>query len=104
VDVFFLQIQGSGRLRLPDGSVRHVLYAGKNGHEYVSLGKVMIQRGLIPAEEMSMQRIRAYLREHPDAGPGTLEHQSQLRFFPPGPGRAAGCHGPDVDADGQHGY
>ena len=65
VDVFFLQIQGSGRLRLPDGTVRHVLYAGKNGHEYVSLGKVMIERGLIPAEEMSMQRIRAYLREHP---------------------------------------
>ena len=64
-DVFFLQIQGSGRLRLPDGSVRHVLYAGKNGHEYVSLGKVMIERGLIPADAMSMQRIRAYLREHP---------------------------------------
>ncbi len=65
VDVFFLQIQGSGRLRLPDGTVRHVLYAGTNGHEYVSLGKVMTRRGLIPAEEMSMQRIRAYLHAHP---------------------------------------
>ncbi len=65
VDVYFLQIQGSGRLLLPGGTVRHVLYAGKNGHEYVSLGKVMIERGLIPREEMSMQRIRAYLKDHP---------------------------------------
>ena len=81
VDVFFLQIQGSGRLRLPDGSVRHVLYAGKNGHEYVSLGKVMIQRGLIPAEKMSMQRIRAYLREHPDATQELLNTNPSYVFF-----------------------
>ena len=81
VDVFFLQVQGSGRLRLPDGSVRHVLYAGKNGHEYVSLGKVMIERGLIPAEEMSMQRIRAYLRGHPDAVPELLNANPSYVFF-----------------------
>ena len=81
VDVFFLQVQGSGRLRLPDGSVRHVLYAGKNGREYVSLGKVMIERGLIPAEEMSMQRIRAYLREHPDAVRELLNTNPSYVFF-----------------------
>lgn len=81
VDVFFLQIQGSGRLRLPDGTVRHVLYAGKNGHEYVSLGKVMIQRGLIPAAEMSMQRIRAYLREHPDTVQELLNTNPSYVFF-----------------------
>ncbi len=81
VDVFFLQIQGSGRLRLPDGSVRHVLYAGKNGHEYVSLGKVMIERGLVPADEMSMQRIRAYLREHPHEVSELLNTNPSYVFF-----------------------
>jgi len=81
VDVFFLQIQGSGRLRLPDGSVRHVLYAGKNGHEYVSLGKVMIERGLVPADEMSMQRIRAHLREHPHEAQELLNTNPSYVFF-----------------------
>ncbi len=80
-DVFFLQVQGSGRLRLPDGSVRHVLYAGKNGHEYVSLGKVMIERGLIPAEEMSMQRIRTYLSAHPESVRELLNTNPSYVFF-----------------------
>ena len=65
VDVFFLQIQGSGRLALPDGSSRHILYGGKNGHKYVSLGRVLIERGLVPKEEMSMQRIRQFLNANP---------------------------------------
>lgn len=65
VDVFILQIQGSGRLVFPDGSIKHVLYAGKNGLKYVSLGKVLINRGLMPKEGMSMQKIRKFLEEHP---------------------------------------
>ncbi|MEF2230700.1 MAG: MltA domain-containing protein [Pseudodesulfovibrio sp.] len=65
VDIFFLQIQGSGRLVLPDGSSRHILYSGKNGHRYVSLGRVLIERGLVPKEEMSMQRIRQFLSANP---------------------------------------
>jgi len=81
VDVFFLQIQGSGRLRLPDGQVRHVLYAGKNGHDYVSLGKVMIERNLIPKEEMSMQRIRSYLRDHPGQVRELLDTNPSYVFF-----------------------
>jgi membrane-bound lytic murein transglycosylase A len=81
VDVFFLQVQGSGRLRLPDGSTRHVLYAGKNGHEYVSLGKVMIERGLIPREEMSMQRIRGYLQAHPEQLHELLDTNPSYVFF-----------------------
>ncbi len=81
VDVFFLQVQGSGRLRLPDGSMRHVLYAGKNGHEYVSLGKVMIDRGLIPKEDMSMQRIREYLHAHPEQVQDLLNANPSYVFF-----------------------
>jgi len=81
VDVFFLQVQGSGRLRLPDGSMRHVLYAGKNGQEYVSVGKVLIERGFVPREEMSMQRIREYLREHPDQVRELLDTNPSYVFF-----------------------
>lgn len=81
VDVYFLQVQGSGRLRLPDGRVRHVLYAGKNGHEYVSLGKVLIGRGLVPGEEMSMQRIRRYLAGHPEQVEELLNANPSYVFF-----------------------
>lgn len=66
VDVFFLQIQGSGRLALPDGSSKHILYGGKNGRKYVSLGRLLIERGYVPKEEMSMQRIRAFLHNNRD--------------------------------------
>ncbi|MBI9110388.1 murein transglycosylase A [Maridesulfovibrio ferrireducens] len=66
VDVFILQIQGSGRLLLADGSVKHILYAGKNGHKYVSLGKVLIDRGLMAKEGMSMQGIRSFLKDNPE--------------------------------------
>lgn len=81
IDVYFLQVQGSGRLRLPDGTIRHILYAGKNGLDYVSLGKVMIERGLIAREDMSMQRIRAYLRAHPDAAQDLMNTNPSYVFF-----------------------
>lgn len=81
VDVFFLQVQGSGRLRLPDGSTRHVLYAGKNGHEYVSLGKVLIEGGHLPREGMSMQRIRQYLEANPDRLRALLNTNPSYVFF-----------------------
>ena len=54
VDIFMLQIQGCGRLRFEDGSVRSVLYDGQNGHKYVALGRVMVDRGLLKREEVSM--------------------------------------------------
>lgn len=81
VDVFFLHIQGSGILRLPDGSVRHVLYDGKNGHQYTSLGKVLIERGLAPAQGMSMKVIRDYLAAHPEQVPELLATNPSYVFF-----------------------
>ncbi|WP_407944185.1 murein transglycosylase A [Maridesulfovibrio sp.] len=81
VDVFILQIQGSGRLVLPDGSVKHVLYAGKNGLKYVSLGKVLIQRGLLPKEGMSMQRIKAFLDDNPQLMEELLTTNPSYVFF-----------------------
>lgn len=81
VDVFILQIQGSGRLILPDGSVKHVLYAGKNGLKYVSLGKILIQRGLLPKEGMSMQKIKAFLGENPELVEELLTTNPSYVFF-----------------------
>ncbi|AGW14817.1 MltA domain-containing protein [Megalodesulfovibrio gigas] len=65
IDVFFLHIQGSGRLRYPDGSMRNVLYAGSNGHPYYAVGRALIEQGYATKEEMSMQTIRRLFKEHP---------------------------------------
>lgn len=81
VDVFFLQIQGSGRLDLEDGTVKHILYGGKNGHKYVSIGRLLIERGCIPREEMSMQRIREYLESHPYTAEQLMYENPSYVFF-----------------------
>jgi membrane-bound lytic murein transglycosylase A len=81
VDIFFLQIQGSGRLVLPDGSVRHILYGGRNGRPYVSLGKLLINRGYVPREEMSMQRIREFLTANPDKAKSLMFENPSYVFF-----------------------
>lgn len=65
VEVFFLHIQGSGRIRLQDGSVIRVGYAGRNGHPFVSLGQHMVARGLLGAERVSAEGIRQYIRRSP---------------------------------------
>jgi membrane-bound lytic murein transglycosylase A len=67
VDAFFLQIQGSGRGVYPDGSTRRLGYAGKNQHPYVPVGRLLIERGAMAREDVSMQSIRAWLHE---ASPG----------------------------------
>ncbi len=60
-DAFFLHIQGSGRVVLPDGQLLRIGYAGQNGRPYVPIGRVLIERADIPREQMSMQAIRAWL-------------------------------------------
>lgn len=65
-DLFFMQVQGSGRVRLPDGSAVRLAYAAKSGLAYTSIGKVLIDRGEMTREGMSMQALRAWL----DANPG----------------------------------
>jgi len=65
VDAFFLQIQGSGRATLPDGTTRRLGYAGKNGHPYVPIGRLLIERGALAREAVSMGTIRAWLRAAP---------------------------------------
>ena len=85
VEFFFLQIQGSGRLRSPEGEVIRIGYAGQNGREYVGIGSVMRERGLIGSEpgqySGSMQGIMQYLRENPQEGRALMRENKSWVFF-----------------------
>jgi len=81
VDLFFLHIQGSGRLQLDDGEARFLQYAGQNGHPYFAIGRHLIEIGAVPAEAMSMQRIRAWLADHPGLAAGVMNRNDSYVFF-----------------------
>lgn len=81
VEFFFLQIQGSGRLRLPDGSVMRIGYDGQNGRDYTGIGKLMKDRGLLGPGQTSMQGIMAYLRANPDEGRAIMRENKSWIFF-----------------------
>lgn len=81
VDCFFLHVQGSGVVRLPDGTMQRVGYAGANGRPYNSIGKTLIDRGVIPREEMSLQAIRNYLRSHPEVRDEIMWSNESYVFF-----------------------
>jgi len=81
VALFFLQIQGSGRIRLVNGDSFIVGYAASNGRPYRSIGGVLIERGVIPPEEMSMQAIRRYLLDHPEETAEVLKTNPSYVFF-----------------------
>jgi membrane-bound lytic murein transglycosylase A len=88
VDVFFLQIQGSGKVYLDNGEVINVHYQTTNGQPYRSIGKLLIDDDKISAEEMSMQKIREYLHAHPEEMDAVLNHNPSYVFFkiePDGP-------------------
>lgn len=81
VALFILQVQGSGRLRLADGRELAVGYADQNGHPYVSIGRVLIDRGAIKREDVSLFSIRAWLREYPQEVEGVLHSNPSYIFF-----------------------
>ncbi|HYG47685.1 MAG TPA: murein transglycosylase A [Allosphingosinicella sp.] len=81
IDFFFLQIQGSGRLRLPDGGVMRIGYAGQNGREYVGIGKLMKDRGLLGPGQTTMQGIVAWLRANPEEGRAIMRENKSYIFF-----------------------
>ena len=83
VDVAFLHIQGSGRLRLKNGGALNVGYSTKNGHRYRSIGRYLLDKGLLTKEEMSMQAIRRYLSEHPGRVQEVLNTNPSYIFFRP---------------------
>jgi membrane-bound lytic murein transglycosylase A len=82
ISVFFLHIQGSGRVWLDDGSIVRVTYAGQNGHPYTAIGRTLIARGALSRETVSMQTIRAWLAAHPgDAARKVMESDASFIFF-----------------------
>lgn len=81
VDLFFLHIQGSGILQLPDGRRLHVGYAAANGRPYRSIGRLLIDSGKVPQEEMSMQRLRRYFAEYPEEQVDIMAYNESYIFF-----------------------
>jgi membrane-bound lytic murein transglycosylase A len=80
VDFFFLQIQGSGRLKLPDGGVMRIGYAGQNGREYVAIGRLLRERGLVTSP-VTMQAITAWLKANPEQGRAIMRENKSYIFF-----------------------
>lgn len=81
VELFFLEIQGSGRLRLPDGSVMRIGYDGQNGREYVAVGRLLRERGILPPGGASMASIKAWMRAQPDGGRALMRENLSNIFF-----------------------
>jgi membrane-bound lytic murein transglycosylase A len=81
VDLFFLEIQGSGRVRFPDGSVMRLGYANQNGREYVAIGRLLRDRGLLPPGGANMEAIKAWMRSSPDRGRALMRENLSYIFF-----------------------
>lgn len=81
VEAYFLQVQGSGRIRLPDGRVIRLGYAGRNGHAYRSIGQEMVRRGTHTMGQVSAQSIRAWVRRNPAEGAALLHTNPSFVFF-----------------------
>ncbi|HWA14749.1 MAG TPA: MltA domain-containing protein, partial [Burkholderiales bacterium] len=90
VELFFLQVQGSGRVKLPGGETVRVGYAEHNGHPYKSIGRVLIERGEIAADKASMQGIKHWARQNPDLLPLLLQQNPAYVFFRELPGDEPG--------------
>lgn len=78
---FIIHVQGSARIVLPDHSSLRVAFAGRNGYTYSSIGKVLVEKGEIPLEHMSLERLLNWLRDHPDRAQEIMNHNESFIFF-----------------------
>ncbi len=81
IELFFLHIQGSGRVRFPDGSVMRIGYADQNGREYVAIGRLLRERGILPPGGASMQAIVDWMRANPEEGRALMRENPSYIFF-----------------------
>ncbi len=81
VEFFFLQVQGSGRLKQPDGSIMRIGYDSQNGRDYTGIGKLMKDRGLLAPGQSTMQGIMDWLRSHPEEGRAIMRENKSWVFF-----------------------
>ncbi len=96
VELFFLHIQGSGRLILPDGGSMRIGYDGQNGRDFTGLGRMLLERGVLPPGQASMQGIMAYLRAQPDGGRALMHENRSYIFFRELSGGPVGALGVEV--------
>ena len=89
VEVFMVQVQGSAKVRLPDGRLLRLTYAGRNGQPYSSIGKILIEEGHIPAAEMSLANLKGWIRAHGqnrgEAGRALMQRNRSYVFFAASP-------------------
>ena len=81
VAAFVIQVQGSARLRLPDGGTLRVAYAGRNGLPYTSIGRILVEEGHIALDDMNLERLTAWLRAQPDGGRAVMWRNRSFVFF-----------------------
>ena len=81
IDKFFLQIQGSGRVQLPDGNLLRVGYDGQNGWPYHAVGRDLIDMGVLSRDNVSLQTIRAWMEAHPGQAPALMARNTSYVFF-----------------------
>src|SRR5215471_14084364 len=81
MDALLIQIQGSARVRLEDGAVLRINYDSHNGYPFVSLSRILVERNLIPREEMSIQRIREWMRANPESVEEVRRQNRSFMFF-----------------------
>ena len=93
IDLFFLQIQGSGKIHLDTGGTIDVHYQATNGKPYRSIGKLLVDEGKIPREKISMQKIRDYLNHHPEEIETVLNYNPSYVFFKIEQNGPLGCLG-----------
>lgn len=80
-DAFFLHVQGSGRVTLDDGKIVRLGFAGRNGHAYTSIGRVLVERGLMAREDVTLKTIRDWIAAHPDEGAKLMRENRSYIFF-----------------------
>jgi peptidoglycan lytic transglycosylase A len=80
-DAFFMQVQGSGRVRLPDGNLMRLAYAAKSGQPYTAIGGILVKKGILAPAEMSMQAIRAWMEHHPAEARDLMWQNQSYVFF-----------------------
>jgi len=80
-EAFIIHVQGSARIRLPDGSSLRVAYAGRNGHPYTSIGRLLVQRGEMDLETMTLEKLLGWLKDHPDEARSLMRENRSYIFF-----------------------
>jgi membrane-bound lytic murein transglycosylase A len=81
MDALVIQIQGSARVRLEDGAILHINYDGHNGYPFVPIGRILIERKIIPRGEMSLERMREWIRSNPQDAEEVFRQNRSFVFF-----------------------